>query len=313
MAMPNMPSEQMRMTLKELEQALYNHDQWAEMLHTTLICRLPADQRDIHRDAHRACRFGQWYHKYKSSSALANHPGFTEIGIEHERMHQYAASLLRATSDGTPISIQDYERFTNALKRLRLEIATVERELGEALHNLDPLTGTANRLGMLTKLREEQEFVKRKVRPCTIAMMDIDHFKMVNDIYGHLVGDKVMIGFARYITAHLRPYDKIFRYGGEEFLICLPGTDLRAGVDIIDRLRTELATLKQEADGKEPFHVTASFGVTLLDPDIRVEGSIDRADKALYVAKAQGRNRAIQWTPSMKESADKPDPLEIRP
>jgi diguanylate cyclase len=313
MAMPNMPSEQMRVTLKELEQALYNHDQWAEMLHTTLICRLTPDQRDIHRDAHRLCRFGQWYTKYKASSALAHHPGFTEIGIEHERMHQYAASLLRATSDGTPISIQDYERFTNALKRLRLEIATVERELEEAIYNLDPLTGTTSRLGMLTKLREEQEFVKRKVRPCTIAMMDLDHFKVVNDTYGHLVGDKVLIAFARYITAHLRPYDKVFRYGGEEFLICMPATDLRDGLALAERLRTELATLRQEADGKEPFYVTVSFGVTLLDPDLRVEASIDRADKALYVAKAQGRNRAIQWAASMNGSADKPAPLETEP
>jgi len=130
-------------------------------------------------------------------------------------------------------------------------------------------------------------------------MIDLDNFKTVNDIYGHAVGDKVLTGVAHYIMAHLRPYDKVFRYRGEEFLICLPDTDLEAGRNIIDRLREELGSLPYEADGKGIFHVTVSFGLTLLDPDLPVEQSIDRADKALYVAKRSGRNCAIIWDASM--------------
>jgi len=115
MAIPNIPPEQMRTALKELEQAVYNHEQWAEMLYGTLICRLAPDQRDIGDDAHRMCRFGQWYYKR----------GMVEL--EHERMHQYAGTLLRSSVDGVPISIGDYERFVTAVKRLRLEIATLQR------------------------------------------------------------------------------------------------------------------------------------------------------------------------------------------
>ena len=81
----------------------------------------------------------------------------------------------------------------------------------------------------------------------------------------------------------------------------MPDTDLQAGRTIIDRLREELGSLPYEADGKGIFHVTVSFGVTLLDPDLPVEQSVDRADKALYVAKARGRNRAIAWDASMNE------------
>lgn len=114
MAIPNLSDEQMRTALKALEQALYNHDQWAEALYGALICRLQPDQRDMSGEAHRLCRFGQWY--YSSGMVeLERHPGFKEIGIEHERMHQYAAGLLRATADGTPISIHDYERFAEQL------------------------------------------------------------------------------------------------------------------------------------------------------------------------------------------------------
>src|SRR5450759_3243540 len=254
MAIPNIPPEQMRTALKQLEQAVYNHDQWAEALYGTLICRLPPDQRDVSGDAHRNCRFGQWY--YRSGVVeLERHPGIAEIGLAHERMHQYAGTLLSSSVDGVPISIRDYERFVSAVKRLRLEIATVQRELEDALYNLDPLTGTPSRVGMLTKLREQHELVVRKVHACTVVMIDLDHFKAINDKYGHVVGDKVLVGVARYIMAHLRPYDKVFRYGGEEFLICLPDTDLQAGHEIIDRLREELGSLPFEAGGKGQFHV----------------------------------------------------------
>ncbi len=300
MAIPNMSEEQMRSALKELEQATFNHEQWSEMLYGTLICRLPADERDVSPDAHRMCRFGQWYYK-SGSGSLERHPGFAEIGLAHERMHQYAGSLLRSSMEGAPISIADYERFVSALKRLRLEIATVQRELDYALSSLDPLTGTSNRSGMLSKLREEHSLVKRNVHACTVAMVDLDRFKLVNDTYGHGAGDRVLVGFARYLIDHLRPYDRIFRYGGEEFLICLPGTDLQSGRTLLDRLREELQSLPQETDGRGTFHVTISTGMTSLDSDVAVEQSIDRADKALYVAKASGRNKVVVWDQSMSD------------
>ncbi|HET7716274.1 MAG TPA: diguanylate cyclase [Bauldia sp.] len=301
MAIPNLTDEQLQFATRELQQALYNHEQWSEMLAGTLICRLTPDERDISPNAHRLCRFAQWY--YKSGIAgLERHPGFAEIGIEHQRMHQYAANMLRSSMDGVPIPTEDYERFVTAMKRMRLEIATLQRELQGALSNLDPLTGTPSRIGMLTSLREQRELVHRSVQACVIAMMDLDHFKLVNDTYGHVVGDRVLVDTAQYIMRHMRPYDKLFRYGGEEFLICLPETDLEAGRNIVDRLRRELGSLAHEADGRPTFHVTVSFGLTLLDPEASVEESIDRADKALYVAKTTGRDRSVAWDASMSQT-----------
>lgn len=222
-------------------------------------------------------------------------------------MHQYARTLLTSSADGVPISIEDYERFLSAMKRLRLEIETVRSELEDSLYNLDPLTGTPSRIGMLGKLREQHEFAVRKVHACTIVMCDLDLFKAVNDQYGRVAGDKVLVDVARYLMAHLRPYDKVFRYGGEEFLICLPDTDLQTGHVVIDRLREELAALVHSADDKRTFHVTVSFGLTLLDPDLAVEQSIDRADRALYVAKAMGRNRTVIWDASMNAPPPAPE------
>jgi diguanylate cyclase len=218
-------------------------------------------------------------------------------------MHRFAARLLQLSATGEATSVQDYQHFVNALKRLRLEVETLRRELEEALYNLDPLTGTPGRIGMLTKLREEQELVKRKLHPCAIAMMDLDHFKSINDYYGHVTGDKVLVAFARHMTASLRPYDKVFRYGGEEFLVVLPDTELGTAETILERLRKELEAVPHEGDGKGAFHVTVSFGLTLIEPDIPVEQSIDRADKALYLAKVSGRNRTMIWNDMPRAAA----------
>lgn len=299
MVIPNISDEFMRIALRELEQASYHHEQWAEKLHGTLICRAVPDEADLGGDAHCRCRFGQWYYQ-TGSIALKNHPGFHEIGIEHERMHKCAAHLLRSSTDGGVVARADYERFVGALKRMNLEMSNVRDELQRALFNLDPLTGAPSRIGMLTALREQQEYVRRS-HDCVVAMLDLDHFKSINDNYGHMVGDKVLVEVARWVMAHLRPYDKIYRYGGEEFLICLPETDVATGRDILNRFIEGVAALPFSVEGKDGFSVTASVGLADLVPQQPVERTIERADRALYLAKAQGRNQVVTWDASMDE------------
>jgi diguanylate cyclase len=284
--------------LGELDQALFNHDMWSEALNRTLICRLTPDQADLAADAHKRCRFGQWLYGSNGKS-ISSHPGMTEVLSSHERMHRFGGELLAASSRGATITLSDYERFVTSLKQLRLEIHTIKHELEDAIYNLDPLTGAANRIGMLTKLREQRALVERKVHFCCVAMFDLDNFRGVNERHGHGAGDSVLVAFARQGIVHLRPYDTLFRYGGEEFLLCLPDTDMKEGVGIVDRLRLLIGEQEFKDEHGMPFHVTVSAGVTLLDPDVSVEESIQRADKALYAAKAAGRNCVKPWDVSM--------------
>lgn len=293
-----MDAKLMAGALAQLEQALFNHDQWAEAISRTLICQLPFDERDVDPEAHRHCRFGQWYYG-PGAGALHQHPGFAEIEVEHQRMHELAAALLRGAAGKIPPPLEDYERFTAAMKRMRLEAQTMKHELQDAIRNIDPLTGTENRTSMLPKLRDERELVKRNVHSCAIAMLDLDRFKAVNDDYGHVAGDKVLHTFASLAISDMRVHDRLFRYGGEEFLVCAPGADIAAGTVFLERLRAHFASQTFAFENRPPLRVTFSAGLTILDPDETVEESINRADRALYAAKTAGRNQIKVWTPAM--------------
>ncbi len=291
-------TEELQTVLLQLDQAIYNHEQWSKALDRTLICKSHWDQRDVSPEAHRQCQFGQWYYTY-ASTKLQQLPAFVAIEAEHAHMHQLAARLLMAAAAGKTISPYEYDNFAQTLERLRLQLHSLKRELNEQLYNRDPLTGANTRIGLLTELREQHELVKRKVQPCSLVMMDLDHFKGVNDGHGHPSGDKVLVETAAFLMEHLRAYDKVFRYGGEEFLICLPNMDALAGIAVVERLRKELAQKAFSLADGTTLQVTASFGMAELDPNLPVEATLDRADKALYTAKGAGRNCTRSWDPAM--------------
>ena len=297
MAMLNITHDDSRIVVLQLDQAIYNHNQWYESLLRTLVCRLPYDGRDVEKDAHRNCRFGQWYYNHPPQE-LRNHPGFIAIETEHERMHRLAARLLMTEAADETVSLLDFENFNNSVDNTRLQLQSMKHELEDLLFNHDPLTRAYSRIGMLTKLRELLELVKRNVESCCIAMMDLDHFKTINDVHGHLAGDQVLAVVAGDIMARLRPYDKLFRYGGEEFLISMPHTESKSGLNVVERLREGIATSSIHYEGKE-IRITASFGLTLLDPDLSVEKTVERADRALYAAKSSGRNCTRIWDSSL--------------
>lgn len=286
-------------TLRELDQAIYNHEQWLADVTRTLVTGLAPDQRDVREDAHRQCRFGQWYYA-DPPAALQEHPSFSAIGTEHRHMHELAARLLTHSQLGTPSSM-DYDSFRNAVERLRLEIYTLKRELEDVVQNRDPLTGAESRTGMLTALRESRELVRRHAQDCSVVIMDLDDLKGINDAFGHRTGDEVLAGVVRATKRHLRPFDKVFRYGGDEFVILLANTDVRAAEIVVDRLRDGMSGVVFATSGSKDVVAHVSFGIAALAPDVNVEDTVDRADAALYAAKASGRNRACVWEPSMSE------------
>jgi diguanylate cyclase (GGDEF)-like protein len=160
----------------------------------------------------------------------------------------------------------------------------------EELAELDELTGSFNRRCIMRMLDDEIARANRSKTPCSIALIDLDWFKRVNDHYGHPTGDEVLRTFAITVFANIRDIDKFGRYGGEEFLLVLPDTPDDEAVRTLDRLREIVAGLDWSAFSPG-MQVTISAGVAMLKPDETADTFLARADRALYAAKAQGRNR----------------------
>lgn len=288
----------LRKSLEQLEQAAHDHAHWHDNLIRSIVCRLPCDPNDLEQDAHRQCRFGKWYYE-QAPVELWEQPAFAAIEAEHKRLHQIAAQMLRESAEGVPVARENYDDLVTGGERLHLELDSLRHSIAGSLRDRDALTGAYRRIDILPTLRELRELARRNVQQCCIAFMDLDHLKEINDTHGHVVGDQVLAGVVRQVTEHLRPYDKVFRYGGDEFLISLPGADLQTGQKVIGHIRERIAEATFVASAGGPLiATTASFGLALLDPDSSVEDSIDRADKALLVAKTAGRNRVCRWDPA---------------
>jgi diguanylate cyclase (GGDEF)-like protein len=160
----------------------------------------------------------------------------------------------------------------------------------EELAELDELTGSFNRRCIMRMLDDEIARAHRSQTPCSIALIDLDWFKRINDAYGHPTGDEVLRTFAITVFANIRNIDRFGRYGGEEFLLVLPDTPADRAARILDRLRAIIADLDWSAFSPG-MQVTISAGVATLRADETEDTFLTRADNALYAAKAQGRNR----------------------
>lgn len=193
-------------------------------------------------------------------------------------------------------------RFAHLTRRLRREIERrrqAEQELLssnlqlERLANTDRLTGQWSRLKLEEAAHQEIKRAERYGFPLTLAFLDIDRFKSINDQYGHDVGDCVLSGLAQKVKAHLRESDSLCRWGGEEFIILMPHTDLAQGCVMAEKFRALLAAEPLV----EQISVTASFGVAQWQPGQGLGEWLHCADLMLYRAKKLGRNRVEQFTP----------------
>jgi two-component system cell cycle response regulator len=209
---------------------------------------------------------------------------------------------VRALSDGAVDFIHKpfQPDIVQARIRLHLELQYKTKALTKAnkelerLSRIDPLTELANRRHLEETAAHEVDRARRQQRPLSLITLDIDHFKKVNDQYGHIIGDLVLKAFANYASQFMRASDFLARTGGEEFVFLLPDTSLDNATDVAKRFRLALESFNIDIGNNEKLQIRVSAGVAqFTDSDINIEGTFARADKALYDAKQQGRNKVV--------------------
>jgi diguanylate cyclase (GGDEF)-like protein len=166
----------------------------------------------------------------------------------------------------------------------------MQRTQLETLASKDPLTGLFNRRTLLEALQSVQRDFARDREPRGLLVVDLDHFKQINDNYGHLTGDQVLITLAQQLEQNVREVDRLFRYGGEEFIVLTLPKDKTGLATMADNLRS---AIERNLDDGHGHAVTASIGGAMLRPDESVQDWFARADTALYVAKNAGRNQVV--------------------
>ena len=265
------------------------------------------DGNDHDHDAphHHDCDFGAWY-AINRHNRLIDQPAMHALATTHQQLHESAKRLIEGRELDGEVDPAEFDMMALRAESFFSQLRRLERAFRTARSDVDPLTGTYNRQTMLGDLNAERERAIRTEVPTAVALVDLDHFKAVNDTHGHQAGDLVLQSIAGILQSHVRPFDKVYRYGGEEFLICLPNADMTQCARVLERLRRVVEASPVPITETTTLPVTASIGAAPMTKGRSVEQIIEKADQALYAAKQGGRNRVRVWrNPDDKKPAEK--------
>lgn len=229
-----------------------------------------------------------WAHG-KHRTVLHSSALLADLDHQIEQLQSDVVALFTGPTHVPSLSGQ-YQQLQQRTGCVASGLRTLFAEVWNLLANIDPMTGLGNRTAMVRRLAIELERYQRSQQSCCVAVIDLDDFKPINDSYGHPTGDRVLRSIASLLAAGIRPYDDVFRYGGDEFVLCLPNSDLRTAWGVVERLRLKVASWSIPVRDDCRLRTTVSIGVASLTTDQGTDGALERADQALYVAKRNGRN-----------------------
>ena len=278
----------------ELNDAIIGHTKWLTEWNTRVICGIPVEDQYTSEESHKDCYFGRWFYG-EHACFLQQEPEFTAIKELHCMVHNRMHAIVKKANSGEPITRTEYESFVNSEASFSESLINLRDELYKLLLSFDYLTGAFNRQAFFHILEKEYARVTRFNEPGCIVLLDVDNFKNINDKFGHAAGDKALTFIAGFIIENMRPYDSICRYGGEEFLICMPKTTIDISYRIINRIREDLSQKKIYLSDDDLIKVSASFGIAPMSAEEKLQDTIEHADKALYQAKTSGRNKVVVW------------------
>lgn len=248
------------------------------MFHEELARCLAVDGMDYRHDGRRLkCRFGR--SATHRCSYRITHAGEYLGDLKFARQRRFSETQLA-----------DLETLMSCVLYPLRNAILYHEAVSSALN--DSLTNTGNRLAFNQALDREVQLSIRHRSPLSLLVVDIDHFKRINDRFGHAYGDEALKAMANCTQNCLRAVDSLFRLGGEEFIVLLNNTDLQAARTVAERIRRAVQDMQFEIDG-QPIGMTVSLGVVMRQPEETSRSLVDRCDKLMYLAKKSGRNRVM--------------------
>ena len=238
-----------------LEHAIEMHTEWLGKLHEHLICKQPVSDDILQENAYQICALGKWYYS-DAPSLLKDYDEFADIEKVHKAMHVHAREIALNHLNESKIDPTDYRKFTSSQHTLLHLFSTLKEKILLSAHSFDELTGAVRREAFSLLSTNTHAEAERYKQAYCIAMIDIDHFKQVNDQYGHIVGDEVLKSVAHNINFHTRKTDILCRFGGEEFLLLLPKTTLTQSTRVMQKLRQLIEGLVVVTDGKQSISIS---------------------------------------------------------
>lgn len=273
-----------------LKMAFDNHLQWLSDFNFAMVCqpdKLP--EFCCNKKPHRLCKFGLWYYNVINPAILTN-IDFINLGKKHKNLHYATCKLVEEFRDLGRPNKTTYLEFKQLEELFLDEIKSFLYTNLVAFRDTDHLTELPNRHALDIFLKQEYNRIKREKKQSSIAMLDLDNFKLINDQYGHSIGDEVLKTFSDLLSSNIRNCDFVARYGGEEFIIYFANINCKATYTIAEKLRNLIQQKHIQIDDDRFITLTCSFGIASFNISKTIKDAIADADKALYQAKNTGRN-----------------------
>jgi diguanylate cyclase (GGDEF)-like protein len=290
--MPDLPTE-IDSLITELDAAVEAHMDWTRRILRCAVLRTPPGEDVIDTRAHTLCRFGVWFKENRSHFDALDAAATRRVETVHQTMHDAIRAICSQVMHGHPGQTGDLEDFEQSQSELIGLLAGFKTLILSKAVRRDPLTDLPLRYGIENDFSLYQKEARRNRSLLYVVLIDVDHFKPINDTYGHLVGDRVLRHLADTLKGTLRSDEPLYRYGGEEFLWLLKCKSPEEARKSARRVLAAVGTTPVPIDEEEILRLTVTIGLAQVGEQEDLSSAIKRADLALYEGKNSGRNRYI--------------------
>lgn len=296
--------------VERLDAAAQAHMAWSHRLLRCAILKSAPGDDALAEDAHLRCAFGKWFQQCREHFDGIEPLATQRLEEHHRQMHNAARSICRdilSDSPGNASIIEDFERTQAAVIA---DLAILKTQLLARSARLDSLTGLPLRYGLDEEFKRCRAQTLRRSALTILMLLDVDHFKCVNDVHGHAAGDLALQHVANMLRSHCRTDESLFRYGGEEFIALLQVSDRDLGFGAADRLLQVLRDNPLRLPDGHMLSLTVSAGMAEVGPEESLTQAVTRADRALYAAKLAGRDN---WKWVASDTAHGQSSVDLKP